>query len=177
MQAIIFRLKSRNPKVINSALKRSGRITNRVEFRRAFTEILKRPELDESTGIIASSLQFDDMTRKLIAFDAADNAANIPTGVIINLAGSDTDIMESFLLHVKPDDVAVILRRWPSGKIMSANTIRYLLSSNDARILVPILGAINTHFPKSASQHKKRLEELTNHPTAAVRAWSRKLVI
>lgn len=176
MRAIIFRLKSQNPKVINSALRRSGRITNRTEFRKAFTEILKRSEIDESIATAAGSLQFDDTIRRLIAMDAADNAANIPTGLIISLAGSDSDIIESFLLHVKPDDVAIILRRWPQGKIMDTNIIRHLLSSDDARILVPTLGAMNTHFPKSASQHKKRLEELSNHPTAAVRAWSRKLL-
>ena len=147
-----------------------------MEFRKTFLEIIKRPKIDESTAIIASSLPFDDMTRKLIAMDAAENAENIPTGLIISLAGSDPDVIESFLLHAKPDDVAVILRRWPSGKIMNSNVIRRLLSSEDARILVPVLGAINTHFPESASQNRKRLEDLANHPAAAVRAWSRKLL-
>ena len=109
------------------------------------------------------------------AGDDADNAENFPTLLIISLIGSDSDVMESFLLHVKPDDVAVILRRWPSGKIINSNVLRKLLDSNDARILVPVLGAMKTHFPNLAVQHKKRLKELESHSTAAVRAWARKL--
>lgn len=172
---IIFRLKSSNYKVVNSALKHSGHLANRVEFRRAFSEILKRPEVHDSTAEIIEALPFDDMTRKLIALDVADNAENFPTMLIINLIGSDSDVMESFLMHVKPDDVSVILRRWPSGKIINSNVLRKLLDSNDARILVPVLGAIKTHFPNLSLQHKKRLKELENHSTAAVRAWARKL--
>ncbi len=148
---------------------------NKVEFRRAFSEVLKRPEIDEDLANIISSLPFDDTTKKLIALDTSNNAENFPTGLIISLIGNDTDVMESFLLHVKPDDVAVILRRWPSGKIMNSNIVKKLLSSNDARILVPVLGAMKTHFPNAALQHKKRLKELENHEIAAVRAWAKKL--
>ncbi len=175
MADVIFRLKSSNYKVVNAALKHSGHLANKVEFRRAFSEILRRPEIDDSTAEIAAALPFEDMTRKLIALDAADNAENFPTLLIISLIGSDPDVMESFLLHVKPDDVAVILRRWPSGKIINSNVLRKLLDSNDARILVPVLGAMKTHFPNLAVQHKKRLKELEFHSTAAVRAWARKL--
>ena len=175
MDAIIFRLKSKNPKIINITLKHSGNFINRVEFRRAFVEVLKRPEIDENLADIINSLPFEDTTKKLIALDASNNAENFPTGLIISLIGNDTDVMESFLLHVKPDDVAVILRRWPAGKIMNSNIIRKLLSSDDARILVPVLGIMKTNFPNLALQHKKRLHELENHDIAAVRAWAKKL--
>ena len=148
---------------------------NRVEFRRAITDILRRSEISESTANIAASLPFDDMTRKLIAMDSSDNAANLPAGLILSLIGSDSDVMESFLIHVKPEDAAMILRRWPSGKTMSMTVIRFLLAFDDARVLVPLLGAMRDHFPKAALQNKKRLSELESHSTAAVRAWAKKL--
>ena len=176
MRALIFRMKSRKPKVINAALKHSAQFVNRTEFRKALTEILRRPEIDASTAEIAGALPFDDTTRKLIAMDTSGNAGNFPAGLIISLIGSDTDAMESMLLHVSPENVAVILRRWPSGKNMNAGIVRSLLASDDARILVPLLGAMRTNFPRSAQQHRKRLAELESHPVAAVRAWSRKLL-
>lgn len=175
INAVTFRLKSSNPKVVNAALRHSGHLVKRVEFRRAVTDIIRRPEIDETTANIIGSLPFDDMTRKLIALDSADNAANFPAGLIISLISSDTDVIESFLMHVKPEDAAMILRRWPSGKTMSISVIRFLLASDDARVLVPLLGAMKDHFPKAALQNKKRLSELETHSAAAVRAWAKKL--
>ena len=121
-------------------------------------------------------MPFDDTTRKLIALDTSGNAGNFPAGLIISLIGNDTDTMESMLLHASPENVSVILRRWPQGKIMNDSVIRFLLSSDDMRILVPLLGAIRTNFPVSAKNHAKRLHELENHSAAAVRAWARKLL-
>ena len=100
----------------------------------------------------------------------------MPAGLIISLAGNDSDVIESFLLHIKPEDYAAVLRRWPSGKTMSATITRKLLESNDARILVPILSLMKSTFPGQAVQHKKRLGELESHSTAAVRAWAKKLI-
>lgn len=176
MKAIIFRMKSSRPKVIAAALKHSAPFANRVEFRKALTELLKRPEIDSTTADIAASLPFDAATRKLIALDTSGNAANFPAGLIISLIGSDADSMESMLLHVSPENAAVILRRWPAGKAMNDGIIRSLLASDDMRILVPLLGAMRMNFPRSALKHRKRLQELGNHPAAAVRAWSRKLL-
>ena len=177
MEDVIFRLKSTNYNLIDATLKHSGHLANRVEFRRAIVEILKRPQrIEESTADITGALPFDDMTRKLIAMDSSENAQNFPTGLIISLIGNDSDVMESFLTHVKPDDVAVILRRWPAGKAMSQGVVRRLLDSDDARILVPILGAMRINFPQLAPVHKKRLQALENHNTAAVRAWAKKLL-
>ena len=176
MKAVILRMRSTRPKVINAALKRSAPFANRVEFRKALTEILKRPEIDSTTAEIAGSLPFDDTTRKLIALDVSANAGNFPAGLIISLIGTDTNAMESMLLHASPENTAVILRRWPAGKVMNDSVVRTLLSSDDIRILVPILGAIRTHFPRSAANHRKRLQELESHSAAAVRAWARKLL-
>ena len=175
IEAVTLRLKSKNPKVINATLKHSEELINRVEFRRAFVDVLKRPEIDDELADIISSLPFDETTKKLLAMDSSNNAGNFPTGLIIALIGSDADVMESFLLHVKPDDVAVILRRWPTGKIMNSSVARKLLESDDARVLVPVLGAIKNHFPALALEHRKRLHELENHSVAAVRAWAKKL--
>jgi len=175
MEAVTLRLKSKNPKVAGIVLKNSGALANRVEFRLALVDVLKRPEMinDELAEIIGS-LPFEDTTRKLIAIDVANNAEKFPTGLIIALIGQDPDVMENFLLHVKPDDAAVILRRWPSGKAMNVSVMRKLLENNDPRILVPLLGAMKTHFPAQASQHTKRLWELERHSSAAVRAWAKK---
>ena len=176
IDAITFRLKSRNPKVIGVALKHSGHLVNRIEFRKAITELLKRPEIDEASAEAASVLPFDDMTRKLLALDVAGNSQNFPAGLIISLIGNDTDVMESFLLHVKPENTAVILRRWPSGKSMNMNVLRTLLANDDANILVPLLSAMKANFPGAAMDNKKRLAELEHHYSAAVRAWAKKLV-
>ena len=116
------------------------------------------------------------MTRKLLALDVSGNAENLPSGLIISLAGNDPDVIESFLLHIKPEDYAALLRRWPSRKVMSPTITRRLLDSKDARILVPVLSLMKSNFPAQASQHRKRLGELETHPTAAVRAWAKKLV-
>ena len=176
MKAIILRMKSAKPKVVNAALRHSAPFANRVEFRKALTEILKRPGIDSTTAEIAASLPFDSATRKTIALDTSGNAANFPAGLIISLIGNDPDSMESMLLHASPENISVILRRWPAGKIMNDGIIRTLLASDDMRILVPLLGAMRANFPRSAKNHRKRLQELENHPAAAVRAWSRKLL-
>lgn len=175
MEAVTLRLKSENPKVACVVLKHSGALVNRVEFRIALANMLKRFEIDDELAEIISSLPFDESTRKMIALDASANAEKFPTGLIISLIGSDPDVMENFLLHVKADDVAVILRRWPAGKAMNTSVIRKMLESNDPRVLVPLLGAMKTHFPASAREHTKRLWELERHSAAAVRAWAKKL--
>lgn len=176
MDALILRLKSENPKVINAALKHAGNLVNRVEFRRAFAAVLNKKEIDEGLAEIINSLPFEDGAKKLIALDSANNAANFPTGLITALIGNepDADVMESFLMYVRPDDVAVILRRWPEKKIMNAGVLRKLLSSDDARVLVPVLSVMKNNFPNLAAQNKKRLKELENHSVAAVRAWAKK---
>ncbi|MBQ7544750.1 MAG: DnaJ domain-containing protein [Synergistaceae bacterium] len=176
VKAAVLRMKSRNPKALRAVLKHSMHLANRVEFRKAVTEILTRPEVDEECAKVIASFPFDAMTRKLIAQDVSGNAGNLPAGLIISLAGSDTDAIESFLLHIKPEDYAALLRRWPSGKAMNPNITRKLLEADDARILVPLLSLIKTNFPQAAVHYRKRLVDLEAHPTAAVRAWAKKLV-
>lgn len=176
IDAITFRLKSDNPRIISIALRKSGHLVNRVEFRKALASYLNRPEIDETAANAASVLQFDDMTRKLLALDVAGNAANFPAGLIISLIGNDPDVMESYLLHAKPENAGAILRRWPAGKHMNMNVLRSLLGTDDANILVPLLAAMRANFPASASGNKKRLTELEHHHSAAVRAWAKKLL-
>ena len=95
--------------------------------------------------------------------------------IVTAFAGNDPDVIEGMLMHIRPEDYAALLRRWPAGKIMNAGIMRKLLESDDARILVPLLALIKSNFPQSAAQCRKRLAELESHPTAAVRAWARKL--
>lgn len=177
MEAFTFRLKSKNLKVVAAALKHSASLAGRVEFRLALVEVLKRPDINGEPRLaeIIASLPIDGTNKKLIAFDVSDNAGKFPTGLIIALSDSDPDVMENFLLHVKPDDVAVLLRRWPSHKAMGTNVIRHLLESDEPAVLVPMLGLMQTRFPSSASVHLKRLRELESHSSAAVRAWAKKL--
>ena len=167
VQAAVFRLKSHHPGSLRATLKHSVHLANRTEFRKALCELLTRPEIDSSCAEIIASFPFENMTRKLLALDVSGNAENLPSGLIISLAGNDPDVIESFLLHIKPEDY---------GKAMSPTITRRLLDSNDARILVPVLSLMKSNFPAQASQHRKRLGELETHPTAAVRAWAKKLV-
>lgn len=175
IDAVTLRLKSSNPKVIAIALRHSGNLVNRVEFRKALASFLNRPEIDENAANSVSVLPFDDMTRKLLALDTAGNARNFPVNLIISLIGNDPDVMESYLLHVKPENTGVILRRWSQGRHMNTTVLRSLLASSDANILVPLLAAMKANFPGEASHHRKRLTELEHHHSAAVRAWAKKL--
>ena len=176
IKAAVFRLKSRNSGAIRAVLKHSAHLANKTEFRKALSEYLRRPEIDEACAEIIASLPFDDMTRKQIAIDVANNAANLPTVLTLSLIHNDQNVIESFLLHIKPEDFPAVLRRWPPSKPMNANVTRKLLESSDARVLVPVLSLMKTNFPGQAPQHKKRLAELETHPTAAVRALAKKLV-
>ena len=176
IQAAILRLKSQNSGALRAVLKHSAHLANKTEFRKALCELLNRPEIDSSCAEIIASLPFDAMTRKVLAADCSRNAENLPVGLILSLMGNDSDVIESFLLHVRPEDVAAVVRRWPSGKIMNPNIVRRLLEAEDARVLVPVLSLMKSAFPQSAAFCRKRLSELEGHPAAAVRAWAKKLV-
>ena len=176
IQGAVLRLKSRNPGSLRAVLKHSAHLANRTEFRKALCELLNRPEIDSSCAEIIASLPFDAKTRKVLAADSAGNAHNLPVGLIISLMGNDSDVIESFLLHVRPEDFAAVLRRWPSGKTMNPNIVRRLLETEDPRVLVPVLSLMKGTFPQNAVFCRKRLSELEGHPTAAVRAWAKKLV-
>ena len=176
IQEAILRLKSKNPGALRAVLKNSAHLVNRTEFRKALSELLNRQEIDSSCAEIIASLPFDTMTRKVLAADCSGNADNLPLGLIISLMGTDADVIESFLLHIRPEDFAAVLRRWPSGKIMNPNIVRRLLEAEDARVLVPVLSLMKSAFPQNAAFCRKRLSELESHPTAAVRAWAKKLV-
>ena len=176
IKAVTLRMKSRNPKALKAVLKHSAHLANKIEFRKALTELLSRPGIDSACAEVIASFPFDDMTRKLLAMDTAGNSGNFPSGLIISLAGTDPDVIEALLMHIKPEDYAALLRRWPAGKAMNPSITRNLLESSDARILVPLLSLIKSNFPQTAPHYKKRLLELESHPTAAVRAWAKKLV-
>lgn len=176
LNAILFRLKSKNPGVINTALKHSGHLANKPEFRRALCEVLKRPVIDEVTAKLAGTLPFEPSTRKQLALDSAENAANFPAGLIINLIGDDFAVMEKFLLFVSPENAPLIIRRIPSGKTPCYSVLHHLLSSDDEKLLVPLLSAMKMKFPQAAQAHKKRIYDLELHTSPAVRAWARKIM-
>lgn len=175
LNAILFRLKSPNPGVINTALKHSGHLANKPEFRRALCEVLKRPVIDEGTAKLAGSLPFEPSTRRQLALDSAENAANFPAGLIVNLIADDFAVMEKFLLFVSPENAPVIIRRIPSGKVPCYSVLHHLLSFDDEKLLVPLLSAMKMKFPQAAKAHKTRLYDLELHSSPAVKAWARQL--
>ena len=136
IKATVLRLKSRSPKAVRAVLKHSAHLANKIEFRKALSEYLKRPEIDDTCAEIIASLPFDDATRKQLAIDTATNAENIPVVLILSLISNDPDVIESFLLHIRPEDCSAVMRRWPAGKAMNANVARRLLETNDARVIL-----------------------------------------
>lgn len=175
LNAIIFRLRSNNPKIINIALKNSSQAVDNINFKRALTKILLQNKIDNQTALLVSHLKFDDDSRRFLAVNTINNAKNFPLSLILALISEDYDLLEKFLLQVKPEYVAPLIRRLPLNKIPSQNLVKNLLSSNLPEVLVPILSLLKQHFPLLASQHRARLSELSNHEAPTVRAWARSL--
>ncbi len=176
LNAVIFRLKSANPKIINIAInlavKNSPQITNNLAFKRSLTKILSQKNLDLQTAILASQLKFTNESRRKLALEIITNAQNFPLSLIFSLISDDQDLLEKYLLQVKPEYVAQLIRR---VKTPSQSLLKNLLSSDLPEILVPTLSMLKQHFPNLATQHKSRLAELSEHEAPTVRAWARSL--
>ena len=170
---IIYRLNSDNPGVINLALRRVGNFADDNEIIKAIIKILKNPNLNNETAKLISLLNFSDLNRRKIVNEIFYNSKNFPLSLILNLSGSDYDLLEKFLIHANSNNIAPILRRWPNNKNLENETIRILLSSDDENILIPVLSFLKLHFPKVLSLHYKRIDELKKHNSPVVRAWTK----
>ncbi|MCR5346389.1 MAG: J domain-containing protein [Fretibacterium sp.] len=182
VECILSRLKSSIPEVRCLALGRAGAFISREDVFQAVTDVLNRWDVDEGTARLVSGLPLDSGTRCRLAGDVAGHAASFPNSLLTSLLGlrqtegkPDLSLMERYLSTVAPDGVALIMRHWPAGQSPSDATLRHLLASNDPQVLVPVLSAMKQHFPRSATNHKRRLAMLKEHPAPAVRVWGRVL--
>ncbi len=172
IKAVIFRLNSNNPAVINVALKHSEKFANDQDFLKALAKMINSGKFDNESSRLIGSLKFNTASRKFLANEIAVNN-NLPLGLILSIAGQDYDVMQKLLTNAAPEAVAPILRRWPANKIPDENIINMLLTSNDPVILVPVLSMMKIQFKNFMYRHKKRIDELNSHPSPAVRAWTK----
>ena len=144
-----------------------------MNFKRTLSRILLQKNIDSQTALLASQLKFDDVSRRNLALDVINNAKNFPLSLILSLISDDYDLLEKYLLQVKAEYVAPLIRRLPINKLPSKNLIANLLNSDLPEVLIPVLALLKQHFPLLASQHKTRLSELMNHEAPTVRAWAK----
>ena len=171
LKAVIFRLNSKNPAVRQLALRHSGNCANDQEFLKALAKILKAGNIDSTTSRLIGALEFNSASKKFLASELVMNPEKLTLDLILNLSGQDYDIAQKLLINALPEAVAPILRRWPANKIPDAEIFGTLLKSDDPLILVPVLSLMKLHFQKFMFRHQKRLDELSLHPSPAVRAW------
>ena len=127
----------------------------------------------------------DNDTRERIASSVCEKSAAFPSSLIIKLLdlrnlnnlnlNLNLNLIERYILCASPENLALILRYWPKDKILSDTTLNNLLRGDDANILVPLLSLMKQNFPQEASKHAKRISELKEHSSPAVRAWARML--
>ena len=180
---ILSRLKSSVPEVRRLALGRVGVLANRSEVRQAVSDLLCRWEVDEATARLVAGLPLKPDVLHRLAYDVASKAADFPNSLISSLlnlrnpnAVMDPLLMERYLSSGSPECIALVLRCWPAGNAPSEGVLRRLLESGDEQILAPVLSAMKQNFPQVAPQFKKRLTELLEHSTPAVRVWCRVLL-
>ena len=132
---------------------------------------------------LIEALPMDADTRERIASSVCEKSAAFPSSLIIKLLdlrninnlNLNFNLIERYILCASPENLALILRYWPKNKILSDTTLNNLLRSSDANILVPLLSLMKQNFPQEASKHAKRISELKDHSSPAVRAWARML--
>ncbi|MBR1417570.1 MAG: hypothetical protein IJ576_01240, partial [Synergistaceae bacterium] len=178
---IIFRLNSQSSAVRNIAIKRIGSLINRDDVRQTLINLILNHGIDSESSRFIEALPMDNDTRERIASSVCEKSAAFPSSLIIklldlrNLNNFNFNLIERYILCASPENLALILRYWPKDKILSDTTLNNLLRSDDANILVPLLSVIKQNFPQEASKHAKRISELKDHSSPAVRAWARML--
>ena len=123
-----------------------------------------------------------EVLRRLAA-DVASRAGQFPNSLVMSLLAlrsrdvlPDPLLMERYLVTVRPECVAAILRYWPDDSAPSDAALRRLLGSEDGQVLVPLLSAMKQRFPHAVPRFRGRLKELQEHPAPAVRVWCRVLL-
>ena len=180
---VLSRLRSSVAKVRRLALGRVGTLINRPEVRQAVSDLLCRWDVDEKTARLVSALPMEVEVLRRLAADVASRAGQFPNSLVMSLlalrrrdVSPDPLLMERYLIAVRPECVAAILRYWPDDSAPSDAALRRLLGSEDAQVLVPLLAAMKQRFPHAVPRFRGRLKELREHPTPAVRVWCRVLL-
>ena len=180
---IIFRLNSQSSAVRNIAIKRIGSLINRDDVRQTLINLILNHGIDTESSRLIEALPMDADTRERIASSVCEKSAAFPSSLIIKLLdlrnlnnlNLNLNLIERYILCASPENLALILRYWPKDKILSDTTLNNLLRSSDANILVPLLSVMKQNFPQEAAKHQKRISELKEHSSPAVRAWARML--
>ena len=86
------------------------------------------------------------------------------------------DLMDRYLEQAKAGGAALLLRYWPECVSPSDKVLLRLLNQDDEHVLVPLLCAMKQRFPTAAHRFHEHLEALCEHPSPAVRVWSRALL-
>ena len=180
---VLSRLGSSVAEVRRLALGRVGTLINRAEVRQAVSDLLCRWDVDEKTARLVGALPMEAAALRRLAADVASRAGQFPNSLVMSLlalrsrdVSPDPILMERYLVSVRPDCVAAILRYWPDDSAPSDAALRRLLGSEDAQVLVPLLSAMKQRFPHAVPHFRGRLEELLEHPAPAVRVWCRVLL-
>lgn len=180
---VLSRLRSSVAKVRRLALGRVGMLINRSEVRQAVSDLLCRWDVDEKTARLVSALPMEVEVLCRLAADVASSAGQFPNSLVMSLlalrrrdVSPDPLLMERYLVLVRPECVAAILRYWPDDSAPSDAALRRLLDSEDGQVLVPLLSAMKQRFPHAVPRFRGRLKELQEHPAPAVRVWCRVLL-
>lgn len=180
---VLSRLRSSVAEVRRLALGRVGTLINRPEVRQAVSDLLCRWDVDEKTARLVGALPMEAVVLRRLAADVASRAGQFPNSLVMSLLAlrsrdvlPDPLLMERYLVTVRPECVAAILRYWPDGSSPSDAALRRLLDSEDGQVLVPLLSAMKQRFPHAVPRFRGRLKELQEHPAPAVRVWCRVLL-
>lgn len=180
---VLSRLRSSVAEVRRIALGRVGTLINRSEVRQAVSDLLCRWDVDEKTARLVGALPMEAAVLRRLAADVASRADQFPNSLVMSLLAlrrrdvlPDPLLMERYLVLVRPECVAAILRYWPDDSSPSDAALRRLLDSEDAQVLVPLLAAMKQRFPHAVPRFRGRLKELLEHPAPAVRVWCRVLL-
>ena len=180
---VLSRLRSSVAEVRRLALGRVGTLINRAEVRQAVSDLLCRWDVDEKTARLVGALPMEAAALRRLAADVASRAGQFPNSLVMSLLAlrsrdvlPDPLLMERYLVTVRPECVAAILRYWPDGSSPSDAALRRLLDSEDGQVLVPLLSAMKQRFPHAVPRFRGRLKELQEHPAPAVRVWCRVLL-
>lgn len=180
---VLSRLRSSVAEVRRLALGRVGTLINRAEVRQAVSDLLCRWDVDEKTARLVGALPMEAVVLRRLAADVASRAGQFPNSLVMSLLAlrsrdvlPDPLLMERYLVTVRPECVAAILRYWPDGSSPSDAALRRLLDSEDGQVLVPLLSAMKQRFPHAVPRFRGRLKELQEHPAPAVRVWCRVLL-
>ena len=179
---LLVRLNSPIAGVRHLALGRLGTLADKEEILRALGEALSHWEVDDRTARLVVGLPLSAESRRRLAEALACRADALPDFLIAAMLGlrtearPDPNLMDRYLAQAGPGAAVLLLRYWPEGRPPSDPTLRNLLDREDERVLVSLLCVMKQRFPMAALRFRDRLDALSEHPSPAVRVWSRALL-